>query len=342
MEDFEIVLNDTSSMNDSLLGEFPYWRESLSVSLLGSFSLSSYLITVHLLLLIVLLKLKKEQFRPLNLIHASLLVSTILEDVLRFVLDVLYLPSYYRNCFCPLVLSVIYSLLISVFAVYRQFTFACLGLLQFLVILGKKKLTNTKVACGMIAVCVGLSLIFMSAVVNTFIDTNERAFCYESFCPDSRPESGSGFGVFATIFLILIMCSFLPSLIVVSVTSTWSCAVFKHYYTGGDDQLNRRILSLPIVMPLALVASTVFEGILALLTTEILLTLDLGVYFPYWISVAQSLLSLTLRFFTRSTYPLVLIYTHSYIREALKGLLKRARPANQVTPSQSAEQRSSF
>ena len=87
-------------------------------------------------------------------------------------------------------------------------------------------------------------------------------FCSESACPGARPESGSGFGVFATIlFSFIIVSSFIPSLVILFITSTLSCAVFKHYYTGGDDQLNRRILSLPIVMPLVIIASTVLEGV---------------------------------------------------------------------------------
>ena len=96
----------------------------------------------------------------MNLIHASLLVSTILENVLRFVLDLLYLPSLFRTCFCSPVLGTTYGLQVTIFTVFRQFTFACLGLLQFLVILGKKKLVSAKTAGGMIAFCVGLTLIF--------------------------------------------------------------------------------------------------------------------------------------------------------------------------------------
>ena len=146
-----LMFNTTSITNDSLLlGEFPYWRVTLSLSLLGSYLLSGYVIIIHLLLLVVLLRIKKEHSKPLNLIHISLLVSTILEDVLRIVLDTLYLPSLQRHCVCSHVVGTIVGLKITFFAVYRPFTFACLGVLQHLVILGKRKFVNVKIACGMI------------------------------------------------------------------------------------------------------------------------------------------------------------------------------------------------
>ena len=332
MENDYFSLNTTLNTSNSLLEEFPFWRECLSTSLLGSFLLSSYIIILHLFLLIVLFKIKKEHFKPLNLMHISLLVSTIVEDVLRIVFDVLYLPSLYRFCFCSLFTGTIYGLQMIFFAIHRPFTFACLGVLQLLVIIGKKKFVNAKIACGMIAFCIGLSLIFVASVVKVLIDTNERPFCFESFCPDSRPESSSIFGVLTTVFLAMIVCSFLPSLVVLFITSTWSCAVFKHYYTGGDDQLNRRILSLPIIMPLALIASTMLESIIALVSTEILLMFSLGEYLPYWIGFSQSLVNVLFRVISRSAYPVLLIYTHSHIREAVKKLLKRVKATNRVAP----------
>ena len=109
----------------------------------------------------VLLRIKKEHSRPLNLIHTSLLVSTILEDVLRIVLGTLYLPSLQRHCVCSHVVGAIVGLKITFFAVYRPFTFACLGLLQHLVILGRRRFVNVKIACGMITCCIGVSLIFV-------------------------------------------------------------------------------------------------------------------------------------------------------------------------------------
>ena len=116
------------------------------------------------------------------------------------------------------------------------------------------------------------------------------------------------------------------------ITSLWSCTVFKHYLTGGDDQLNRRILSLPIIMPLALIASAVLEAAIAQLVAQICLALSLGVYLSYWITMFQGIVNYPYRTFSRLTYPIVLVYTHSYIREAIKKQIKQIRGKNRVTP----------
>ena len=85
-------------------------------------------------------------------------------------------------------------------------------------------------------------------------------------------------------------------------------------------------------MPLALFAATMLELIAALLNTQILLQFSLGEYFPYWIGLSQSLLNTMLRIVSRSAYPVLLIYMHSHIREAIKKLLKRVKVHNRVTP----------
>ena len=333
----EILFDDRNSPNadNSSLGEFPYWRITLPITLVSSTLMSCCVIFLHVLLIVVFLKTKKEHFKPLNLVHISLLVSVILEEIFRVILDVLYLPSIHRHCVCPVLVGTIYALEVTFFTAQRPFTFASLGVLQFLLVVRKKKLVNVKSACGSIVFCTGIGLLFISLTARTFHQSDERIFCYENHCPGARPES-DGLGDIITIFLALVVSSFIPSLVVLFITSTWSCAVFKHYYTGGDDQLNRRILSLPIVMPLALIASTLLEAAVALLSTEILLMLSLGDYLPYWIGFSQSLLNVLFRILSRSTYPVVLIYTHSHVREAAKKLLKQVSLkvtfVTQVTP----------
>ena len=244
MEGTSVLLN--TSVNNDSLGEFPYWKTTLAISLFGGTSSVCVLIILHLLVLVALVKTKKDRLRPLNLIHASLLVSSILEDILRIVLNIIYSPSIFRNCICSAVVGTIIISETEFFSVYRPVAFASLGVLQFLVVSGKKKLVNLKVAFGVIGISTGISLIFVASTVRLFYESNERPYCFESYCPESRPESG--FGDLAQSSLLVILGSFLPSLAIVFVMSTWSCAVFKKYYIGGDDQLNRRILSLPVVM----------------------------------------------------------------------------------------------
>ena len=335
MEFGVVKMEDTNSsayMNSSLLLEFPYWQTAVALHLLSNNLTICGIVIFHILVLVALLRTKKIS-TPLNLIHASLLMASILEDVSRIFLDAFYLPPIFQHCICSVVFGTITGTVFTFFTVYRPISFACLGVLQLLVVVGKKRFINLKVACGMIAFSIGVGLIFVASTTRVFIDSDQRIFCYESYCPGSRPDSG--IGDLVKVFILMLVLSFIPSLAVVVVTSTWSCTVFKKYYIGGDDQLNRRMLSLPLVMPLAIIASTVLEGILILVLAEVFLTLPLGDLLPYWILNFQSVVLIIFRVFTRLTYPLVLIYTHTQVREAFKKLFKRFKSTNRVAPSSS-------
>ena len=329
MNNTTLLLNNKDT-NETVLLEFPYWRPTLGIILFSSTSSICGIIVVYICMLVVLLSVKKDHFKPLDILHISLLCLSILEDASKIILDIIYSPSVFRNCICPAVLSLIFSVHYTFFTVYRPVCFACLGVLQFLVIKGKKRLVNRKSSFGMIAFCIGVSLIFVAITFNFYYETNERIFCFESYCPDSRSESI--FGDVTKALLIVVFGSLLPSLVVVLVMSTLSCTVFKKYYTGGDDQLNRRMLSLPVVMPLTLVASTVLEGLIILSIAEVFLLLPLGEFLPFWLLFTQSVVLVLSRVITRLIYPLVLVYTHSYIRETVKNLPKRFKTPIQVVP----------
>ena len=328
MEEIFPVINSSNNINQ--LVEFPYWQPILAVILSTSTISLCGIILFHILVLVALLRTKKKSFKPLDVIHLSLLVSSVLEDVLRIVLDILYSPPVFRYCVCPSVLGTIIGVVTTFFTVYRPVAFATLAVFQFFVISGKKKIINVKAACGMIVLSVGISLIYVASTIRLFHESEERIFCYESYCPNSRSESA--FSDLVMIFIIVTLGSFLPSLAVVFIMSAWSCLVFKKYYTGGDDQLNRRMLSLPVVMPLALIGSSILEGIVILTIAEVFFVLPLGVYFPYWLLTTQSVVLISSKFFTRLTYPFVLIYTHTHIREAFKQML-HLRGNNHVAPS---------
>lgn len=85
---------------------------------------------------------------------------------------------------------------------------------------------------------------------------------------------------FVPVFLSFLPLAWIPSLITVVITATWSCVIFKKSYTGGNDQLNRRILSIPFVMPAVVIVTNLFSTILfRTLTNEIFFQL-LGCIHP--------------------------------------------------------------
>ena len=225
----------------------------------------------------------------------------------------------------------------TIILVYRPVTFACLAVLQFLMVLGKKKYVNLKTTCGVITLCIGVIFIFVTPTVQVVHDSSERLICDDNFCPSSRPQTTGSVSVVVKVLIAITVGSLFPSLLIVPVLSTWSYAVFRNYYTGGDDQLNRRMLSLPVVMPLAASASSTLELVLIMTIGRVLLMFPLIDYYPYWALFTKTELYIIFRIVARIIYPLVLIYTHSHVRQAVKKLLTPLimKCSNRVTPEAS-------
>lgn len=327
---------DNYTSNDSLLGdvEFPYWRPALATTLLSHLSfIGGCILVLYFPLLLALLTMKGSNFKPLDLIHASLLISVIVRDTLGMCLFVFYLPSIFRSCSCSSIIGTIFLYEGTCIQVYQPVAFACLSVLQFLVVFGKKKYVNVKTTCGTIAGCIGFSLAFVTPIVPVVHKSNERIICFDNSCPSSRPQSGVS--ILATVLAAVSVGSLIPSLVIVIVFSVWSCTIFRHYFTGGDDQLSRRMLSLPVLMPLAIITSSVVEVSALNLVGKLLEMLQLGDYSLYWILTIRSQLLVFFRIFSRLIYPLVLVYTHSHIRLAVKKMLRRLRcpVRNRVSPA---------
>ena len=204
-------------------------------------------------------------------------------------------------------------------------------MLQLLTILRIKKLANVKTALGMIGLC---SLTYVAPTIHLIHKSEERVLCSEIHSPNSASRSDFGPGI--TIFITLFLSVFLPSLTVTVLTSIWSCVTFKKYYTGGNDLLNRRMLSLPVIMPLTIIATTVLESIVALLLSNLLVTLSWATFYH----TGVLLLVVILLYILQYIHKIILSfssYLHSFIslsNHYIKSLLKQLRPStNHVTPS---------
>ena len=319
-----------------LLREFPYWRLTLAINLCSlTFVFVGTLLVLYLPLLLMLLgkiitSNTNVHFRSLYVIHMSLLTATIVEDILIMIVYVSYQPSIHRYCICSDSIGTILAGILLFFIVYRPVIFSCLAILQLLVVLGKKRFLKVKITCGMITMCIGASLIMAASFIKIVYESNEKPICNTCYCPGYRSESS--FGLVARISVTVTLIIMLPSLIIVITTSVWSCALFRSYYIGGDDQLNRRMLSLPFIMPLTILASAILEVAIVMLVGRFLIALSLGEYFPHWIVFAHLELTAVLRLISRSIYPLVLIYTHASLYQAIKNLLKWFKIDNRITP----------
>jgi hypothetical protein len=110
--------------------------------------------------------------------------------------------------------------------------------------------------------------------------------------------------------------------------------IFKKRYIGGNDQLNKRILSIPLIMPIVIIATNGFAGfIIRAITSEIFLHLPLGAFRRYWVGFIQLEFTFVLDAFSGFFYPLLLLYLMPPLRQALRKSNATVGPAeNKATP----------
>ena len=333
MEDTSLLLTNNDSIE-----EFPYWRATAAIDLSGYLFVTCIVIFIlNLPLLVAFFKINKKHLTAINALHISLLIASIIEDILRATARCWYIPDVYRYCFCAKGGYVMTVVVLLYFIFFRCSMFACLSMIQFLIVFGKKKWATVKVSFGLLLLSIGIGSLAIAASIQGIIGSRERVSCFNAHCPGHRLESGIS-NLIAVVFGFT-LGAYLPSTAVVIVMSTWSCAIFKKYYTGGNDDLNRRMLSLPFIMPLANLTSTVLEVLCMEIISAILLNLHLGIYFTRWILFIQSLALILLRFINRLAYPLVLLYTHVELRRSVNSLLKQLfKPGgnNSMAPSTSS------
>ena len=83
------------------------------------------------------------------------------------------------------------------------------------------------------------------------------------FCPGQNVRAAFNCSARLTIAMIsYVVLAWLPSLVILLISTTWSCVVFKKCYTGGNDQLNRWLISLPVILPTGFILTTIFTLLL--------------------------------------------------------------------------------
>ena len=135
--------------------------------------------------------------------------------------------------------------------------------------------------------------------------------------------SQSSYGIFSWLF----------SLLVVLVCTTWSCVTFKKNVIASSDELNRRIISLPIVLPITLMLPSIISSTLFFFIQETL-TLIKTDNLPYWILVNRILIFLVHQIISGIGYPCLLLHLNPQIQKYWKELVvpRRCVNRNQVLP----------
>ena len=327
MENITSYINGSQD-NGTSLPQFPFWQSTLAVWTITIILIQPPVIAIDLTLLVTMLKTKKLR-HSLNYIHISILVSQIGSRLIFFISYLAYIPPGWKNCNCSIFgSSLTHSLYIFV-SVYEPVAFAFLSCLQLLQVKGKKKLIS-KAAAISICISVAYSAIFPIEFIAFQVKQNfqDLLLCSQVCLSDQQEQTLAVSSAFIPVFLSFIPLAWIPSLITVILAATWSCAIFKKSYTGGDDQLNKRILSIPLVMPIVIIVTNLFAGfIIRALISEIFVQLPFGAFRRYWVGFIQIEFTFILDAFNGFFYPTLLLYLMPPLRQALRKSNATVAPA---------------
>lgn len=332
MENITSHIND-SHENGTFLPQFPFWQSTLAIWTITIILIQPTVIAIDLTLLVAMLKTKVLR-HPLNFIHMSILISQISSRLVFFVSYLAYIPPGWKDCNCSVFGSSLNHSLYVFVTVYEPIAFAFLSCLQLLQIKGKRKRLAV-VAVISICISIAYSAIFPIELIAFQAKQNfqDLLLCSQVCLSDQQDQTLAVSSAFVPVFLSFIPLAWIPSLATVIITATWSCVIFKKSYTGGNNQLNKRILSIPLVMPIVIIATNLFAGfIIRALTSEILLRLPFGAFRRYWVGFIQLEFTFILDAFSGFFYPILLLYLMPPLRQAIRKSNATVVPVEQPKP----------
>ncbi len=332
------AIDSWSSKSENLSDIFeqpPYTEATIIILLIISiFLLAVPTLLINVTLLVAFFK-SGQLKKPLGILHASLFIEILLNKLLLSIVFCAYYPPALRHCDCSPTLSAIYLSYRALILSFRSIVYASIAFCQLLIITDKKKYVNHKTTCGCVAFAVGVGAIFATETAVLTNLNNERLGCTD-FCPGQDVGGSFNFSARTIVMISYVTLTWLPSVVILLISTIWSCIVFKKRYTGGNDQLNRRLISLPIILPVGFILSTVFTLLLRRLVLVIILSYKVR-FAQYWLFLSGAMISLLDEILDGLIYQLILVYLNPHLFKTWKGLFHRH--SNQVHPQ--AETRNS-
>ena len=308
--------------NSTVGEEFPYWRLAMAVRvIMFVFFIVPLAIFFNTSILLTFIVTKKLH-RPINLMHIALIIELFLVKYVGNIMATFTFPNQVRFCICWNLPSEIYLSLVTFNIAFLGVLLTCLSVAQLLIIRGKKKLITWKV--------IGV-LIMMSTMYNTVLAVlsffsnrlqNTPLLC-ASLCTETPSLMLNNFSLFLVALIVVVL---LPCLVVTFIALLWSCLIFKSSYIGDDDQLTRRIVSLPAIMPVLTLFTTILFFVLQQLGARLLRQIVTSFY-PNWVIFLGEIQAYLFEGVSGFIYPVVLLYFNPKLRLAWKVMLKRAREA---------------
>lgn len=306
--------------------EFPLWKVILSLLVLGYWFL--LVLPATLMNSSVLLVAKRSSInKAIAMVHTYVLALNTIIKVCSAMTITIYIPSMIRFCFCSLVASS-FSFFMHIFTIsYQPFIFVSLAVLQLLIIKGEKRLVNRK-SVG-ITLTVGTVVATLIPLLFTVVRTIDGdTFLCSGVCPRRIVAH------VLILFAVYANVVWIPSVFIVIIVTVWSCLIFKRQYAGKDAELNRRIIALPLVMPITITLTTVFTFGLFRLIDRIPI-FETKPFAQNWMVSIKVIILLLNEISTGLSYPCLILFLYPKLWNSWKTLFKSNIPwwkKNQVIP----------
>jgi hypothetical protein len=330
---FSFINESSNDSSDSALDEFSQWRVTTSIILVNRLALSIPIYLVMNASVLVTIRKTKSLRTPINLIHSLLLSANCAVLIPDVILTSAYIPTILRYCRCSAIFSSIYLIADMLYYAFQPLNFAALGIFQLLIIKGKKHLVTYK-AVGTSITISTVGTVFVTFECIALINSSGAIYICRDICPQTESATFPGTSI---AFIIHGIFLYLPSLVAVIVCTTWSCIIFKNRETdeNQDNQLNKRMISIPLILPLALFTPTfgIIQGIERLLESSTSPT-----DYPYWAMFARFFLFQFYEILGRIVYPVTLLLLNPTIGHHWKEMIfRKCTTQNQVSPASTVE-----
>jgi hypothetical protein len=202
-------------------------------------------LTMPLNISVILTAVKSSFNRKIGLIHIYVLVVNIFVRVCMALALTNFIPPGIRFCKCSIMISSISAYLQFFSIAYQPYMLVSLAVFQLLIIKGKKKLVNYKITGVTLFVITTLTIILPLIFIGVAINGDGGAIICYSTIGCAGIEAARLLSNFAFFHVTV----WVPSVSILVAATVWSCAIFKKSYAGHDNGLTRRIVAMPLVMP---------------------------------------------------------------------------------------------
>ena len=139
----------------------------------------------------------------------------------------------------------------------------------------------------------------------------------------------------SAVFISFHVTVWVPSSSILVATTVWSCAIVKKNYAGRNNGLNRRIVAMPLVMPVvvSLISITTFASyrVVDFITLQ---TLSSNAFSRNWNASFGAIVVIVNEIASGLSYPCLILFLNPKLWESWKKLTLFWKKS-QVTPEQS-------